>query len=132
MKLKKKKMAGANNSAEAGPEPDPRAPAKYFHEEGARDGGWGGSSGIYLRDWADDRERLYRSYSTLSVRPQRTRTCHPESLIITTEELVQPLLYLRGGIALPSRGAQAKVHDPAPVPATHGPSHPDLHSCRPP
>jgi hypothetical protein len=68
-----------------------------------RDGGGGGSSGIYLRDWADtdDRERLYRSYSTLSVRPQRTRTCHPlpESLIITTEELVQLLLYLRGGIA---------------------------------
>ena len=88
-----------------------------------RDGGWGGSSGIYLRDWADDRERLYRSYSTLSVRPQRTRTCHRESLIITTEELVQPLLYLRGGIALYLRGV-LKVHDPAPVPATHGPSHP--------
>ena len=31
-----------------------------------------------------------------------------------------------------SSGWVLKVHDPAPVPATHGPSHPDLHSCRPP
>ena len=30
-----------------------------------------------------------------------------------------------------SSGWVLKVHDPAPVPATHGPSHPDLHSCRP-
>ena len=31
-----------------------------------------------------------------------------------------------------SSGWVLKVHDPAPVPATHSPSHPDLHSCRPP
>ena len=31
-----------------------------------------------------------------------------------------------------SSGWVLKVHDPAPAPATHGPSHQDLHSCRPP